>query len=487
MHEYLTRRIFRPAVQLIALLTAAAVSSCAIGPNYRRPPIETPAHFKNASAQTPAAESPAEQWWTLFHDPVLDQLIDQVEVSNQNLAAAIAAYDQARAVVQQARASFFPSISANASAERAKNGAGAFSGSGSTGTSIPGGGFGSSSSTTYQLTGSATWEIDVWGQLRRTLENARQSARAELADLAYARLSAQNQLATAYLELRGSDAEIQLLAASVDAYQRTLTITTNRYKVGTVPKSDVLEAETSVYSAQQQEAATQLQRAQLEDAVAALVGKPASNFHIPSRRDWNIPIPAVPTGMPSALLERRPDIMAAEHTLAAANAEIGVQEAAYFPEVTLTGSVGFLSSTLGTLLEAANESREAALTASQTIFNFGLTQGKVAQARAEYAQDVANYRQTILTAFQDVENDLAAIDWDKKQYDVIQADSAAADENERLTLNEYKAGTVDFTTVVVAQTSALSARVSLAQMTVSEQTAAVSLMSDLGGGWKPAR
>ncbi len=479
------RSMQRPVGRITALLIAASLCSCAVGPNYKRPVMETPQHYKNALATT-ATAAPPDAWWTMFHDPMLDQLINEVDVSNQNLAEAAAAYDEAVAAVSEARSTFFPSLGVSASAERVKSGAGSNT-FGSTGTvgagATPSGG---STISEYQLTGTATWELDVWGQLRRELENAKESARADLADIANARLAAQDQLAAAYLELRGADAEIRLLDDTVKAYQRTLEITSNRYKQGTVAKSDVLEAETSVYGAQQQEAATRLQRAQLEDAIAALVGKPASDFHIAPVNDWNTTIPSFPTGVATTLLRRRPDIMAAEHNVAAANAEIGVEEANYFPQLTLTGSYGFLSTSFGTLFEAVNRTREAALSATDTLFNFGGTQAKVNEARAAYRQSVATYFQTILTAFQDVENDLASIDWDKQQYDIIKADSSAADENERLTLNEYKAGTVDFTTVVVAQASALSARLSLAQITVSEQTAAVSLVTDLGGGWKPA-
>ncbi|HUN74007.1 MAG TPA: efflux transporter outer membrane subunit [Steroidobacteraceae bacterium] len=480
----MSRRTQGPAL----LLVSAALCSCAVGPNYKRPAMQTPAHYKNAIATTSAA-APPDRWWSLFHDPMLDQLIEQVDVSNQNLAAALAAYEESAAAVRFARSSFFPSLGVNASAEHVKSGAG------STPVSSFGGGGVASGATTaarsgtehiYDLSGTATWELDVWGQLRRTLENAQETAHAQLADLAYARLSAQNQLATAYLQLRGEDAQVAILGQTVAAYQRTLQITQNRYKVGTAPKTDVLQAETSVFSAQQQQAAARLARAQLEDSIAALTGKPASDFHIAPRSDWNTTIPDIPTGVPSALLRRRPDVMAAEHNVAAANAEIGVQEANYFPQLTLTGTYGFLSTSLGTLFKAVNASRDAVLSASDTVFNFGGTQAKVAEARATYRQEVATYFQTILTAFQDVENDLASIDWDRQQYDILKRDSEAADENERLTLNEYKAGTVDFTTVVVAQTAALSARLALTQVEVFEQTAAVALVTDLGGGWTTA-
>lgn len=466
---------------LLATL-AAALAGCAVGPNYKRPTSETAERFKNGVPSALSTQPPTDRWWTLYHDPVLDQLIAQVDVSNQNLAQAIAAYAAAAAVVSQARAELFPNFSANASGTHVKSG-GRTGSAATVGSVAVNTGASGSSYAIYQLSGSASWELDVWGKLRRTLEEAKQTAGADYADLANARLSARSQLAIAYLELRGADAERQLLAGTVEAYQRTLTITQNRYRVGTVAKTDVLQAETQLFSAQQQEAAVSLQRAQLEDAIAALVGRPASNFRIEPRKDWNIPVPVIPTGVPSDLLRRRPDIVAAEHQVAAANANIGIQEASYFPSLTLTGSYGLLSSEISTLFRAANSTTQFALSGSETVFNFGLTQAQVAQARAQWQQSVASYRQTILAAFQAVENDLAATDWDKKQYDILKQASAAADENERLTLNEYKAGTVDYTTVVVSQTAALSARLSLAQMAVNEQTAAVSLVTDLGGGW----
>jgi NodT family efflux transporter outer membrane factor (OMF) lipoprotein len=471
----------------LLLLTTCALAGCAVGPNYKRPTTVAPEHYKNVVQPAPTGV-PADRWWTLFHDDLLEQLINQVDVSNQNLAAATAAYAEAIAVVKQDRAAFLPSIGATANVTRVKSGSGTSptASVGTVGVAAPSTGRSSTTSTIYQFTGSATWELDVWGKLRRTLENASENARAQLADLASARLSAQAQLAIAYLQLRGADAELKLLEGTVDAYARTLQITRNRYTVGTAPKTDVLQAETQYYNAQQQQAATALQRAQLEDAVAALAGKAASDFHIAPRDEWNIPVPEIPAGVPSTLLERRPDIQAAEHDVAAANANVGVQVANYFPSFTLTGSLGFLSEAVGKLFNAANLTREAALSGSQTVFNFGGTQAQVAQARAVWDQSVATYRQTVITALQSVENDLAAADWDRKQYELLQQSSQAADENERLTLNEYKAGQVDYTTVVIAQAAALSARLSLAQSTVSRQTAAVSLVTDLGGGWTTA-
>jgi NodT family efflux transporter outer membrane factor (OMF) lipoprotein len=484
-------------VTLASTLCATALCACAVGPNYKRPSAAGAEHYKNLAPPTAPPQAIPDQWWTVFQDDTLNELIPQVDVSNQNLAQSIAAYAQAEAVVRQARATFFPVITANASATRVTSGSRGggttvgstpvvTSGSAPSGTATSTNPNGTITTTLYQVQGTGNWQLDVFGKLRRTLENARETSQADLADLASARLAAQQQLATAYLQLRGADAERRLLTASAEAYGRTLEITQNRYRVGTAPKTDVLQAETQFYNAEQQEAAMRLQRAQLEDAIAVLVGKPASDFKLAEQDDWHIPIPEVPVGVPSTLLERRPDIVAAERLAAAANANIGVQEAAYFPDLTLTGTIGYLSSTVSRLFESANVTREVALSASQTVLDFGATRAKVSQARAQYQQSVASYRQTVLTALQGVENDLAAADWDKKQYELIKKSSEAADESERLTLNEYKAGTVDYTTVVVAQTAALSARLTLAQVTVSEQTTAVSLMADLGGGWTPA-
>lgn len=471
------------------LLTATAaiglLSSCAVGPNYKRPATANPEHFKSPVA---AAASPApDAWWTLFHDDVLNQLEEQVEVSNQNLAQAQAAYSQALALVGEQRAALFPSFSVAANTTRFSSGGSATPtaslGGGTTGVALASS---SRSSTTYQASASGSWEINVWGRLRRQLENARDSAQASAADLAAARLSAQGALASAYLQLREADAERRLLTATVDAYARTLQITQNRYSAGFAPKTDVLQAETQLYSAQQQEAALILQRAQYENAIAPLVGQAASDFTLAQREEWSLPVPDIPSGVPSTLLERRPDIVSAERLVAAANATIGMQIANYFPSFTLTGSYGFLSSALSTLFEKVNESKSAELSGSDTLFDFGARREAVAASRAAHAQAVATYRQTVLTAFQAVENQLAAVDILAKEYKYLRQASDAADETERLTLNEYKAGTVDYTTVVVAQAAALSARRSLAQAQLSQQTAAVSLVTALGGGWIPA-
>jgi NodT family efflux transporter outer membrane factor (OMF) lipoprotein len=474
------------AVRLTAAVLVAAVCGCAVGPDYKRPATPSPEHYKSPVVAAPIPAPDA--WWTLFHDDVLNELEEQVEVSNQNLAQAQAAYAQAMALEGEQRAALFPTISVAASGTRFSSGGATTPtttlGGGSTGVSLTSPS--AHSSTSYQASASGNWELDVWGRLRRELENARDNAQASAADLAAARLSAQGALATAYLQLREADAERRILTATVDAYARTLQITQNRYSAGFAPKTDVLQAETQLYTSQQQEAALILERVQYENTSAPLVGKVASDFSLAQREEWTIPVPDIPTGVPSTLLERRPDIVSAERLVAAANATIGVEIAAYFPAFTLTGSYGFLSTALSTLFEKVNESKSAALSGSDTLLDFGARREAVAAARAAHAQAVATYRQTVLAAFQAVENQLAAVDMLAKEYKYLRQASDAADESERLTLNEYKAGTVDYTTVVVAQTAALSARRTLAQVELSQQTAAVSLVTALGGGWIPA-
>jgi NodT family efflux transporter outer membrane factor (OMF) lipoprotein len=463
---------------LLPVAVATLLAGCAVGPNYKRPSAAVTESYKNPVASVPALP---DEWWTLFNDPILNDLESQVIVNNQNIAEASAAYMQARAVVRQDRSNLLPSIDLGASATRSISGAPGFvvGGAGSGGLVS-----GSNKSTTYQLAASTDWQLDVWGKLRRTLENARDSAQASAADLANAQLSARSQLAIAYLQLRGADAQRKLLSDTQGAYGRTLDITQNKYKAGVSARTDVLQAQSQLFSAQDQEQAEILQRDQLENAIAALIGKPASGYQIAARDTWDIPTPQIPAGVPSELLQRRPDIANGERQMAAANATIGVQEASYFPAITLTGSYGFLSTAVSTLFKTPSVTKSLGGSLSQTLLDFGARRAQVDQARRAYDQAIAAYRQTVLTAFQDVENDLAGAAIYQKEFDLRRQNSEALDLAETLTLNEYKAGTVDFTTVVVAQTAALSARLNLAQMRVLRHTNAVTLITDLGGGWK---
>ena len=468
----LTLRTFRRILVTAVVLAAAVVQSgCAVGPNYERPDVATPVRYKEAPAETAAPAAPPDAWWSLFNDPTLNDLEAQVDVSNQNLAAAQAAYAQALTVIQEQRATLFPAITLDANASHTSGPA-----SNSTARNTRG-------PDSYLAGAGASWEIDLWGRLRRSLENAHALADASAADLASARLSIQGQLAIAYLQLREADAEQRLVAETAQAYARSSQITQNRYAAGVAAKTDVLQAQTQLANAQDQATALQLQRSQLEHAIAALIGKPASDFTLPTETGWSIAVPDIPSGVPSTLVQRRPDIIAAERRVAAASAAIGVQEAAYFPSLTLTGSYDFVSSSIGALFSAASVTRSIAASVSQTLFNAGATKARVAGARAAYDQSVAEYRQNVLTAFQDVEDQLASSRLLAQQYDLRNQATAAADESERLTMNQYRAGSVSYTNVVVAQTAALTARRALASIAVEQQTTAVSLITALGGGW----
>ena len=479
-------------------LCALLVQSCAIGPNYQRPPVETPDRYKEvgsptaptaqptANAQSPAATqapSPApEQWWTLFNDASLNDLESQVQVSNQNLAASEAAYRQALAVVREQRANFFPQITVDGGVTKSggegRSRSGTTLGTGTTTTTTT-----TSGSKIYQAGASASWEIDLWGRLRRGLENAHALADASAADLAAAKLSIQGQLAIAYLQLREADAEQRLLADTVSAYGRSFEIAQNRYNAGAAAKTDVLQARTQLANAQDQLAALLLSRAQLEHAIAALVGKSASSFSLEGRDQWLTAVPDIPSGIPSTLLQRRPDIAAAERRVAAINATIGVEEAAYFPALTLTGTYDFIATSASSLFKPANASHSVGGSISEALFNGGATRARVSGARAAYDQSAALYRESVLTAFKDVEDQLASSRILLQQYDFRREASGAADETEQLTMNQYRAGTVSYTNVVVAQTAALSARRALASISLSRQTTAVSLITALGGRW----
>jgi NodT family efflux transporter outer membrane factor (OMF) lipoprotein len=293
----------------------------------------------------------------------------------------------------------------------------------------------------------------------------------------------QTQLATTYLQLREEDAELRLLNDTVTAYQRALQIAQNRYNVGMTVKTDVLQAQTQLANAQAQASQVALTRAQAEHAIAALIGVPAGGFSLEPQPDWHTDVPNVPAGVPSTLLQRRPDVASSERQVVAANANIGVAEAAYFPSLTLTGSYSFLSTSVDALFKSANAAHTVGASLAQTVFDAGRTPARVAGARAAYDQSVANYRQTVLAAFQDVEDQLAASRQLGQQDELSRQASEAADETERLTLNQYRAGTVSYTNVVVAQTSALSARVALARVEVQRQTTAIALIKALGGNW----
>nr|WP_229416445.1 efflux transporter outer membrane subunit [Massilia sp. PDC64] len=461
----------RPLIS--SLLAAAVLSGCALAPTYERPATPNPAAFKELQGWAPAAPADALDrgpWWTLFNDPVLDGLVSQVEVNNQNVAAAVAAYSQARAIVAQQRASLFPTVTLTGGANR--NGSGGGSSDNSNGRT----------SNSFRLNIGSSWEPDVWGRLRAGISAAQANAQASAADLASARLSAQGELAADYFSLRSVDAQRALLATTIEGYQRVLKITQNRFDVGIVPHSDVYQAQTQLASAQSDDLTLARQRAQLEHAIAVLIGKAPADFAL-APAPWNVTVPDVPVGVPSTLLERRPDVAAAERAVAAANAQIGIVRAAYFPQIGLTASYGPSASAIGDLFKASSMAWALGLSATETIFNGGANRAAVQGANAAREQAVARYRQTVLDAFADVEDQLAATRVLAQQQDLQRQASEAADKVEEQVLNRYKAGQVSYSEVVQAQVTALNARRALVQTQGNRQTTAVALIQSLGGGW----
>ncbi len=458
-------------VAWLPVVALAALSACGTGPAYQRPGVAAPAAFKEAPSAdaTWFAAAPADAldrgpWWQLFGDPAVNALVERVEVSNQNVAAAVAAYAQAQALVRQERAALFPSLALDASATRS------------------GGATSLGRSSSQQLDLAASWEPDIWGQLRLGVTSAQASAQASAANLAAARLSAQAALATDYFALREADNEIALLTAAVAAYERALRITQNQYNASIAQRTDVLQAQTQLETTRANLTAMVAQRAVLEHAIALLVGKAPAEFGIPVAA-WDAKVPAVPLVVPSSLLQRRPDIAAAERAVAAANAQIGIQRAAYFPSLSLSASYGGAGSSLPSLFRASSNVWSLGLSAAQTLFDAGATAARVEGARAARDVAVANYRQVVLSAFQAVEDQLTTIRSLAEQEGQRRAASADADRTEQLTLNQYLQGQVPYTSVVIAQVTALSARQTLSQLMSSRQAAAIALIQAMGGGW----
>jgi NodT family efflux transporter outer membrane factor (OMF) lipoprotein len=468
-------------LRLAAMAMAAALAACEVGPDYERPEAATPASYKEIGGWKPSEPGDLADrgpWWSIYKDPQLDRLEAQVDISNQNLKAAEAAFREASATVAEARAGLFPTVAVAASAQRSGQGPGA----GTSGGTVSRGRV----QNQFNATASASWELDVWGRIRRTVESDVASAQASAADLAAARLSAQALLATDYLELRIADELKRLLDDTTVAFARALQITTNRYQGGIAARSDVASARAQYESTRAQAINVGVQRAALEHAIAVLIGKPPAELTIAAAKFTAI-IPAMPPGLPSTLLERRPDIAAAERRVAAANAQIGVAIAAYFPALTLSASYGVVSTAIDTLFRAANGVWSFGPALAQTVFDAGLRGAQVDAARAFYDQDVADYRQTVLAAFQQVEDELAALRILEQQAEVQDAAVAAAQEAEELIFNQYTAGTVAYTSVITAQTVALGNRQTALTILQNRLVASVTLLQALGGGWDAAQ
>jgi NodT family efflux transporter outer membrane factor (OMF) lipoprotein len=464
-------------IRTLTLLASAAVSAaCTVGPDYVRPTVEVPAAYKedgNWKVAAPADHLPRGPWWAVYGDPQLDALMAQVDISNQDVQAAAARLRESQTLVDQARAGYFPSLSGSASVVRSQS----TIGGGAVPVSI-----GGPTVTTHSFSLSLPWEIDLWGRVTRQVEASQANAEASAADLESVRLSAQATLAQDYFLLRIADAQKRLLDRTVAAYARALTITRNRYAAGVVPKVDVVQADTQLKTTQAQAIAVGVQRAQLEHAIAVLIGRPPAVFSLPATSPPT-KIPAIPAGIPSELLERRPDIASAERQVAAANAQIGVARAAFFPALTLSASGGYQSTDLSTLLNAGSRFWALGPALAGTIFDAGLRRAQSAQAVAAYDASVATYRQTVLAGFQEVEDNLAALRILAQQATAQEAAVAASRRSVELSLNQYKAGTINYLNVVTAQAAQLANELSAVDVLGRRLTASVVLIKALGGGW----
>ncbi len=461
------------------MLGAALATACAVGPDYHRPQVDTAANFKEAGEWKPSEPNDVLSrgpWWKIFNDDVLDGLEAQIDISNQNVKAAEAAFEQSRALVAQAHAGFWPTLTASLGVQR--------QGSPVVLTSPTGGAttIGTRTQTSYNAGLSAMWDLDIWGRIRRTSESQFDSAQSSAAALAAARLSAQAELATDYFELRAQDQLQKLLDDTVEAETLSLHITENRYKFGVAARADVVSAQTQLLGSQAQQVNAKIQRAILEHAVAVLIGKQPAEFAL-SPQGMRSDVPTVPAGVPSTLLERRPDVAEAERKMAAANAQIGVAKAGYFPDLTLTGSDQYSTVSFSNLIRNSNRVWAVGPALAQTLFNGGLVHAQVWQARAAYDGTVDSYRQTVLTSFQQVEDEIVTLRVLEQEGVIEEETVKAAREAEALTLNQYKAGTVPYSSVITAQTTRLSAEETALQVLSSRLQASVALIEALGGGW----
>ena len=463
------------------LLAGCPLAACTVGPNYHRPAAIVPTHYKELSGWVvaqPQAAINRGAWWSIFNDPVLDALERQVVVNNQTIRADAFAYAQARALVNEARASLFPTVGANAGVTEQSSSRGSLSSGGTTAnfTSAP------VTNTSYTLEGSGSWDLDLWGAIRRQVESNVAAAQVSAADLAEAELSEQAALASDYFQLRFADADESLLQATIAAYQRSLVITRNQYAAGVAARSDVLAALVQVQNAQASAIGAEVARHEYEHAIAVLIGKPPADLTIPPGNLASA-VPVVPTGIPSTLLERRPDIAAAERTMAEENALIGVEVAAYYPVVDLSALFGYVGNPIGSLIQLSNRVWSLGASASDDIFEGGARSAAVAAAEAAYDESVASYRNTVLTAFQGVEDQLSSLRILAAEYQAQVAAVASATEEVTITLNEYEAGTVAYTSVVVAQATQLADQESALAIQQDRLLASVSLVEDIGGGW----
>lgn len=454
-------------IKTLSIVLVGVLAGCAIGPDYQRPSTVQSVDFKQVEGwklATPANTTLPESWWTLYNDAELNQLQQKLLLANQNLAQYEARYRQAIALVKGARAAYFPTVSANVNSTRAQQGKG------------------NAVTDTYDLGPSASWELDIWGKIRRQVESAKADAQGSQADLAAAKLSLQSELAQTYLQLRIMDIHQQLLDHTVEAYRKSLTLTENQYNAGMVVKSDMTQARTQLKNTEAQAIDIKYQRAQLEHAIAVLIGEAPANFSV--KPTYKVPaLPIVPKVLPSQLLERRPDIASAEQQVISANAQIGVAKAAWFPDLTLSAGAGYSSNSFSHWINSPNRYWSLGPQFAMTLFDGGLIRSRYEQAEAAYDEKVANYRQTVLNGFKEVEDYLVQL-YIMEQEAVVQKEATdSAKESLQLITNQYEAGMIDYLNVATAQYSALNTERTGITLLGNQLTASVKLIAAIGGGW----
>lgn len=476
---------YRPAawargLKRLALLgVVLLLSACAVGPDYQVPTVPMEDAYKEAKGWTQAQPDDAalrEGWWSMFDDPVLNDLLTALQDANLDVVQAEARYRQAQALLQSSRSGFFPTVGTSASGTRSGSGSGTgnnsglFSGESNTGNQ-------------YSLAGNVSWEPDLWGRVRRSVESSQAGLQASAADIATTRLSMQSSLAQSYFTLRGIDAEKRLLQQTVAAYERSFEMTQNRYKAGVAAQSEVAVSRTQLENTRTQLLALDWQRAQLEHGIAVLMGQVPSSFTLaPSPVMGSVPL--IPVGLPAQLLQRRPDVAAAERRTAEANAQIGVAQAAWFPDLTLSAQGGFRSGQWAQWLTAPARFWSLGPELALTLFDGGARQAQTDQARAVYDAQAAAYRQTVLTALREVEDYLVQLSV-MEQEQITQARALeAARESLRLTENQYQAGLIDYLSVVQVEATALSTERAALSLKADRLVAAVQLIAALGGGWQ---
>lgn len=474
-----TRRVIRTGARGAAFALMASVlflAGCTVGPKYHRPPVETPSAYKEAGnwkTAQPNELSLRGNWWEIFHDPQLNALEQQVNISNQNIKAAQAQYTQARALVRYNRADYFPTVVAGASATRSR-----VSSNNAPLRAVSNG----TTNNDFQIPVALSYEVDAWGRVRSNVESFRAEAQASAADLATVNLSMHAQLALFYLQARSLDAQEQLLNSTVQYYEQALQLNVSRFQGGVGSEVEVEQARTQLETTRAQAIDVGVSRAQFEHAVAVLIGKPPASFSLPPL-PLHTPPPPIPAGVPSELLERRPDIASAERQMAAANARIGVAKAAYYPLLNLTAAGGVESGSLTTLLQGPAGLWAIGASALQTVFDGGRRRAASDQAIAAYDQTVASYRETVLTSFQQVEDNLAALHILEKEAQTQNEAVLAAQKSLELSIQRYKGGVTSYLEVTVAQSAALSNEATAVNILGRRMVAAVQLIQALGGGW----